>query len=67
MRYTHILMRTFKFDGYFERKEDYCKVRFSEGDMKDKWEISQRRMDSEDKDCSSVGLASEFQVLLYSL
>ena len=34
--------------------------------MIDVWEISQRRTDSEDNDCSSIGLASEFQVLLYS-
>ena len=34
--------------------------------MTDVWEISRRRMDSEDKDCSSVGLVPEFKVLLYS-
>ena len=32
----------------------------------DVWYISQKRTDSEYKDCSSIGFASEFQVLLYA-
>ena len=35
------------------------------GVVTDVWEISQMRVDSEDKDWSSVGLALEFQVILH--
>ena len=52
-----------EFEADDDLEKDYCKFRFAEGVVTDVWEISRGRTDSEEKDCSSVGLASEFQVL----
>ena len=39
----HLLMVTSEFDGDSDRKKDYSKFRFSEGMVKDIWEIIQMR------------------------
>ena len=59
-------MRTSEFDGDNEHTKDYCKVQFSERVVTYVWDISQRRMDLEDRECFSIGLVSEFKVLLYT-
>ena len=48
---THLMMGTSDFDGDGEREKDYCNVRFVVVGVTDVREISQRRTDSEDKDC----------------
>ena len=55
-----------EFDGDGDREKDYCIVQFSEGVVIDVWDISRRRTGSEYKDYTSIGLASELQVVLYS-
>ena len=61
----HLLMGTYEFDRDGNRKNNYCKVRFTKRVVIDIWESIQRRRDLEDKDLFSLGLASEFQVLMY--
>ena len=62
----HLLVGTSEFDRDSEREKECCKFQFAEGVVTDVWEISQRMTYLEYKDFSSVWLASELQVLLYS-
>ena len=47
----HLLMGASEFDGDGKLKNDYCKVRFSEGLVIDVWDTIKRRKDLEDRDC----------------
>ena len=57
-------MGTSNFDGDGNLEKYYCLVRFTKELVTDVWDISRRRKDLEDTDCSFMGLASEFKVLM---